>query len=58
MPRLPTHAFPRCLPPFRAAWIATKPGALLEGSALPALQAIWDGRVDSKHTLSTHTMSA
>ena len=26
--------------------------------ALPALQAIWDGRVDSKHTLSTHTMSA
>ena len=37
-------------------WIATRPGALLEGSATPALQAIWDGRVDPKHTLATHTM--
>ena len=29
-------------------WIATKPGALLEGSAVPELQAIWDGRADAK----------
>ena len=38
-------------------WIATRPGALLDGSAPPALQAIWDGRVDPKHTLATHTMA-
>jgi hypothetical protein len=35
--------------------ITTRPGALLDGSAPPALQAIWDGRIDPKHTLATHT---